>query len=856
MKNIVNYINNLFTFAPITKTVYLTMNIKFKSGLLSLVFIMVSGVLCSQNLPELRLKTLKNDTLEFLMKAYMHPSDNLYGPNNGVIDQFEVVDTEGNLKTYNVKYVPHPDFTGKDTVIIEYRGYPGSSIMDWHIKKMSVYIEVSNSIIKAGKDILFSDLNADGLVIDVLANDSTTGDSLFLDRVFNLSNCDAYVTDDNMLHIEAFQGFTGTAFLNYVISDEFGSSTTGHILLLVNDDLSDTLDYYVTNTNYLSFFLDGPDYEVSGELPALGELDLSNDPEIVYTPDVDAEGIEIFTLSNGDASYVIRINVIESEIKPNLVIDDKVYTPVNTEITFNVSDNDFKKNSYITSFTQPEHGTLQHQGMGVFTYTPDSEFQGFDDFTYTRQINFAQYQTAKVDILVSDFLPYNNLNYKINIPKNKEFVLNYEVPIEGYTFELNTALDNGSIEFFNEYANIIVNCEDVSGKNLIVYTPETDFTGNTTIELKYCAPNNNCNVIKIDLNIIDASDDSDCYCAAYKCIWEGDADNNGIVNMKDLLPIGRYAGYVGEERSHLSDDWVGLIGDEWNEPQWKKYDLKHVDTDGDGFISDHDTLSIVENYNKVHNLYFDGTTEKTKFPIYIISEQTEVDSGELFVFYVSAGDEEYVAKDITAISYIIQIEPSLVDSASMFHYFYTDSWLGRSSSSMQLSRQTFKGQMEAALSRVGNHGVSGVGIISKSGFIIVDDLDGLKREVIDNTKIPVKIKITNITALTESGSIVGFEDAETTVFLRLKGADPGRISTEVNVFPNPASEEVQLYIDGDEKIASYRIYNMLGMTLENRAASDQRQININTRQLSNGFYFIEVITDRNNRIVKKLEILK
>jgi hypothetical protein len=164
--------------------------------------------------------------------------------------------------------------------------------------------------------------------------------------------------------------------------------------------------------------------------------------------------------------------------------------------------------------------------------------------------------------------------------------------------------------------------------------------------------------------------------------------------------------------------------------------------------------------------------------------------------------------------------------------------------------------MEAAFSRVGNHGVSGVGIISESGFIIVDDIDGIKREVIDNTKIPVKIKITNITALTESGSYVSFEDAETTVFLRLKGAKPEKRSTDMNVFPNPAANEVKLYAVGDELISNYRIYNVLGMTLESRAAGNQQNVSVNTSWLKNGIYFIEVITNKNNRIVKKLEVIK
>ena len=838
---------------------YRTMNIKYRTGMLFVLLIYISAGLFAQNLPQLHLKTLKNDTLEFLLKAYMTPSDNLYGPNHGVIDQFDIVGNEGNLKTYNVKYVPHPDFIGRDTVIIEYRGYPGNSIMNWRIKKITLFIEVVNSIIDAGKDIEFAEINSEGDTFDILANDFTTGDSLFLDRIFNLKNCEADITSDNKLFVKPLDDYYGNAFLNYNISDEFGSTATGHLLLTVSSTgfISDTLKYYVTNTNSLSFIPGQGMYALTDDQPHLGELDFSNSPEVNYTPFVDSVGVDIFRLTNGTDTVLIIVNVIESDINNNLVIDDKVFTSRQTPVSFNVTANDFKKNSFITSFTQPQHGNVIHSGQGNFIYTPESGFHGFDKFTYTRQLNFTQYQSATVEIVVNDFLPYNNLPYVINIPKNKEFVLNYDVPISDYTFELNSAPEYGSVEIFNGTDTIVVNCNEITGKNMVVYTPENDFTGNTRFELRYCAPNNNCNIIKIDLNIVDTASDTTCYCAAYKCIWEGDADNNGIVNVKDLLPIGRYAGVSGFSRSDFSDQWFGLNGSDWNtDSGLKRFDLKHTDSNGDGFISELDSLSIVSNYNKIHNLYFDGETERTRFPLFITTEQDTVYAGQVLSLFINAGDEEYVAKDVTAVSYILQIEPGLVDSSSLYHSFYLDSWLAGTSASLQMSNQVFTGQVEAAFSKVGNKGVSGIGKISECDFIIEDDLIGIKRENIKNNLIPVKIKLTSVSILTGNNESFRLPDSEITVYLRIKDNYFKKDIPNLNIFPNPAANEVQLYLDGDELISNYRIFNVHGMQMENNKVENQQQTLINTNRLKNGIYFIEVLTDKNNHIVRKIEVIK
>ena len=144
---------------------YQTMNIKYIQGMLIVFLYYISAGLFAQNLPQLHMKTLKNQPLEFQLKAFLPPSDNLYGPVHGVINQLEEIGNDGPLTIYKVTYTPQSNFIGKDTVVIEYRGTPGNSIMNWHIKQVTVFIEVSNSIIEANKDIEYLTLNSHGVCL-------------------------------------------------------------------------------------------------------------------------------------------------------------------------------------------------------------------------------------------------------------------------------------------------------------------------------------------------------------------------------------------------------------------------------------------------------------------------------------------------------------------------------------------------------------------------------------------------------------------------------------------------------------------------------------------------------------------
>jgi glucose/arabinose dehydrogenase len=89
--------------------------------------------------------------------------------------------------------------------------------------------------------------------------------------------------------------------------------------------------------------------------------------------------------------------------RPPVASDDSVLTQSETEVTFNVMDNDFDTDGdafSIVSFTQPSNGVLTDLGDGNFSYVPSAAFIGSDSFTYTIEDANGEQNSASVTVQV------------------------------------------------------------------------------------------------------------------------------------------------------------------------------------------------------------------------------------------------------------------------------------------------------------------------------------------------------------------------------------------------------------------------------------------------------------------------
>lgn len=75
-------------------------------------------------------------------------------------------------------------------------------------------------------------------------------------------------------------------------------------------------------------------------------------------------------------------------------------------------------------------------------------------------------------------------------------------------------------------------------------------------------------------------------------VYPGDANNDGVVDVRDILPIGRFYGLTGPSRPGASPTWgAQTLTGSWNPP-----DAGFADCDGNGVVDSNDVVAIIENW--------------------------------------------------------------------------------------------------------------------------------------------------------------------------------------------------------------------------------------------------------------------
>jgi Ca2+-binding RTX toxin-like protein/pimeloyl-ACP methyl ester carboxylesterase len=152
--------------------------------------------------------------------------------------------------------------------------------------------------------------------------------------------------------------------------------------VLESDDC--TSGDYVPTDHYAGSYIDSQ--------PAHGSL-ISDDGgnTFTYTPDFNFVGADSFTYSIGDeygsSTATVTIDVTSEGGQAPIAYTDDYAAIINTTLTASVSvlanDTDAEGDTLTASqLTDPLHGVLTFNSDGQFTYAPDTDFTGWDSFTY------------------------------------------------------------------------------------------------------------------------------------------------------------------------------------------------------------------------------------------------------------------------------------------------------------------------------------------------------------------------------------------------------------------------------------------------------------------------------------------
>ncbi len=720
-------------------------------------------------------------------------------------------------------------------------------------------IEVSPSCVKAENDYFSVHANSSANILDVLSNDDSDSTALHLEQVVAINMGTAQISPDRQyFEFTPEPDYVGQAYMTYLACNDIGKCDVGEIAIQVREEganLGQEEIYVRTVTGKeIHLTLPGPDY-ILDQAPQHGSLQ-GEDGDIMwkYTSDTGFVGMDTVLFEYSPQVSRKFIIDVKSMDKNYHALNDLVYTRPNVEATLDVYANDLMEYP-VSDWTEPGNGVVTYLGDGVFHYVPDFNYTGIDQFTYTTCYADSVYcESATVAIHVGNMEPRSDFIYRFRTLRNTKLPIVYKIPFEDYinTFSLSPA--NGDLALYTGYNSWQVECDTIEGYNVFVYIPDEGFTGTDNFSFYHCDPNTNlCAYVQVEVEVID--EEMDCPCVGRDCIWAGDANNDGAVDMEDLLTIGWYLGDHGPSRDTMPfDDWYGETGEDWLlEQPFTGENIKHADSDGDGVIAFSDTTSIADHYFGKNAIVPVEYNVKAPYQFSLVPVSFSLDSGDLVVLDVLIGTENKPAENIHGVKFSLNIPPLLMDSSTLNVKFHHDGWIGENTSSLSMDAVPYDGRVDAAITRARGNVVSGFGLIATISFIVEDDIEGIRSSA---DKIPFKFRLDEGLAYSGTGERIDIPGDSLIYILDLSNPAMNQdLDKSVLLFPNPANQVLHVHLNGKNEMKELEVFSFTGQQVAVYNNLEGKQTTIDLPGLASGFYIARISTDK-GVISRKFEIIQ
>ncbi len=765
----------------------------------------------------------------------------------------------GNFGNNILVYQPDVDFQGIDSIQMNYWAFDNSVVQLTH---KIIEIRVSASVVQAEDDFVTTNINTP-VTIDVLGNDYSSTGAIDLTSIMVVNNGTAVVNPDNVsIDFTPNPGYEGMAQFNYTTCDSLGTCDAAVVTVFVQNDNVATNDtvYLTTPKNTpISVLVPLQQGYLIGYNPDHGAVNYANAGTLEYTPDLDYVGMDNFTVvyntidpNAPTSALTVMITVFDAPDPNTFAFDDYAFTAIGESVDVDVTLNDFGDPLFVNPnlLEQPAFGTVTYLGDGVFSYDPEDYEGGVVKFRYKVSTLFGLFEYADVFIAVGNHNP-NPETFNLVTLKNTPLIVNYDVPID---FDFVVTDDaGGKVNYYPGYTSTTINGQTVTGTNLIVYTPEEDFIGYDDFELNYCV-GSTCTTVKIEVHIKEVYPQP-LFCID-DCVWAGDANYDGVVDMRDLLPLGYCVGIAGVERPQASLEWYGQYCEDWdNGFEVSDSDLKHIDTNGDGLISAADTAALLSSYTRLHTLTPDQEYYVANLPLYLVPRNPNIVPGDLLVMDIVLGTEATPAFDMHGFTFSFRYNSSVVEEGTLEIDFLNQNWMSYNSPMLGLTKKPFSNinKIDVGYTRTSGVSVSGFGSVGTVKFIVDDAVDGFRPD--QDRKL--RIDLGDALYLTPSGQYIALttKNLELTI-QEAPNYDNGIDPSLLIAYPNPAQDFLNLHLNGTVPMEQILMYNLNGQVIYNSGNKvDLKKTAIDVTNIANGLYVVEVITEE-GVITKKVEVMK
>lgn len=327
-------------------------------------------------------------------------------------------------------------------------------------------------------------------------------------------------------------------------------------------------------------------------------------------------------------------------------------------------------------------------------------------------------------------------------------------------------------------------------------------------------------------------------------VWPGDLDNNGIVDMMDVLPLGFRYEAQGPTRDSISIVWTGHASTEWGNT-FRGVDLTYADANGDGTLNILDAQAIIDNYSKTHSRSMGDEGRSFDHNMDLKFSKNRVDFGEEFDISIDLGEEGVDEMDAYAL--LFNLTSNVDVKMRVTDIDFKNSWLGTEDDDLlpifheNKDDDRVHNSIDFGMTRVDRQHKLGGGNVAKVSLIIDEIIAGRRTDTADLQEVLFQIE--NVKVYDENDSTVSAGGSVDTILVGTVGVEElETLSNKVSVYPIPATNELTIAMNGIN-IENLEIRNMLGQMVEQRNPNATKTI-MDVSRFTQGVYFAVIYTER------------
>jgi len=333
-------------------------------------------------------------------------------------------------------------------------------------------------------------------------------------------------------------------------------------------------------------------------------------------------------------------------------------------------------------------------------------------------------------------------------------------------------------------------------------------------------------------------------------VWPGDANDDLVADVNDLLAIGLSFGNTGPARSSVSNAWTGQFAFPWQDTIAGGVDFKHQDCDGNGVVNQDDTLAIVLNLGLTHSKTTGLAGGPDDPPLVMVIPTDTAFVGDTIHAPIYLGDASHPVQNGYGIAFTINYDASLIDSNS-FYITFDNNWMGGPPNSLDLSiNDHVQSRCDAAFVRTDKMAAVGtMGQIATAHFIIIDNIDGKRNLLVADT---LGFAFSNVNLINVNGVAMPTNPSPTEMIVvdNVVEIGEGPLDKEIAIYPNPSQEWVIVEAPG-QLIESIELIDLNGKLVQNAVPTSER-VRLNLEERSAGMYFLRIHTQSGIQVRKLL----